>query len=141
MKTLCLSSLLILFIFLQGKAQYNSGISIVPVLKTDTTSIGQKIKYPSFPDPEVTMLKIIIPPGKTTGWHEHQFPVFAYVIKGVLTVEFAGNKFREFGENSSFSEVLNTPHQGINKGPEDLVLLAIYMGEKGKPLSEKKEKP
>ncbi len=86
------------------------------------------------------MLKITIPPGKTTGWHEHNIPVFAYVLKGTLTVELDGNKVLKFSENSSFSEVIHTAHRGINKESGDLVLLAIYLGEKGKPLSVKIQK-
>jgi hypothetical protein len=36
--------------------------------------------------------------------------------------------------------VQNTFHNGINKGSGNVVLIAFYMGEKGKPLSIQKEK-
>jgi hypothetical protein len=32
--------------------------------------------------------------------------------------------------------VLNTLHNGVNNGKEDVILIAFFMGEKGKPLSE-----
>jgi quercetin dioxygenase-like cupin family protein len=121
------------------KAQYNKDIIVEPILKTDTTSIGQKIIYPNFQRDEVTISKITILPGKSTGWHKHKIPVFAYVLKGTLTVELENNKTMQYSENSSFSEVLNTFHNGINKGKESLVLIAFYMGEKGKVLSVPKE--
>jgi hypothetical protein len=35
--------------------------------------------------------------------------------------------------------VINVYHNGKNDGNEDVVLIAFYMGEKGKPLSVKKE--
>ncbi|MCK9412614.1 MAG: cupin domain-containing protein [Prolixibacteraceae bacterium] len=140
MKNLSLVVLLICCLTWQSKAQYNNDLIIIPILKTDTTSLGQKIIYPSTSNAEVTMLKITIPPGKTTGWHEHAIPVFAYVLKGTLTVELEGNKVLKFAENSSFSEVIHTAHRGINKESSDLVLLAIYLGEKGKPLSVKIQK-
>jgi quercetin dioxygenase-like cupin family protein len=120
-----------------GKSQYASDLKIETILKTDTTSIGQKINYPVTQQSEVTMLKITIPPGKTTGWHEHDYPVFAYVIKGTLTVEMEDRPTLLFAENSSFAEVIHTVHRGINNGTDDLVLLAIYLGEKGKALSVK----
>ncbi len=141
MKNLILTGMIFFCFSLVGKAQYNNNLIIEPILKTDTTSIGQKISYPSTQQAEVTMLKITIPPGMTTGWHEHDFPVFAYVLKGTLTVELENSKTLKFGENSSFSEVVHTSHRGINKEQEDLILLAIYLGEKGKALSVKKEKP
>lgn len=119
-----------------ANAQYNKEVVLETILKTDTTSIGQKINYPSFVNDEVSIVKVTIPPGKSTGWHKHNFPVFAYVIQGTLTVEIENHKPLNFNANSSFSEVINIIHNGINKGEEDLVLIAFFMGEKGKPLSE-----
>jgi len=122
-----------------ARAQYNKAIIIEPLLKTDTTSIGQKIVYPQFKENEVTIAKITFPPGVSTGWHKHEIPVFAYVLKGTLTVELENNKVTEFPENSTFAEVFNTYHNGVNKGTEDLVLIAFYMGGKGIPNSVVKE--
>jgi quercetin dioxygenase-like cupin family protein len=139
MRTLLLTFLMLFVLLLKGQTPYNSDLVIEQILKTDTTSLGQKINYPSFLQNEVTMLKITIPPGKTTGWHEHGFPVFAYVMKGTLTVEFENNKIMKFHENSSFAEVVNIAHKGVNLEKSDLVLLAIYLGEKGKALSVKRE--
>ncbi|MDD3908211.1 MAG: cupin domain-containing protein, partial [Bacteroidales bacterium] len=48
-------------------AQYNKGVLIEPVLKTDTTSIGQKIIFPSSQNGEVSISKITIPSGDSTG--------------------------------------------------------------------------
>jgi len=117
------------------KAQYNNGVKVESLLKTDTTSIGQKIIYPNFQSDEVTISKVTIPPGKSTGWHKHTIPVFAYVLKGNLTVELENKQTRQFSENTTFSEVINVFHNGVNNGKEDVVLIAFYMGEKGKPLS------
>jgi quercetin dioxygenase-like cupin family protein len=119
-----------------ANAQYNKGVILEPVLKTDTTSIGQKIIYPQFANNEVSIVKVTIPPGKSTGWHKHTFPVFAYVVQGTLTIEMEKNKTLRFSQNSAFSEVINTLHNGINNGKEDVILIAFFMGEKGKPLSE-----
>ena len=118
-----------------ANAQYNKGVILEPILKTDTTSIGQKIIYPQFTNDEVSIVKVTIPPGKSTGWHKHNFPVFAYVLQGTLTVEFENRKSLQFSQNSSFSEVIDTLHNGINHGKENVVLIAFFMGEKGKPLS------
>ena len=122
-------------IYFTVKSQYNKELILEPILKTDTTSIGQKIVYPSFANDEVTMLKITIPSGKSTGWHKHTFPVFAYVLQGTLTIEMEKRKALKFLPNTSFSEVINTFHNGINNGKENVVLIAFFIGEKGKPLS------
>ena len=127
---------LVFFICCTATAQYNKGVVLETILKTDTTSIGQKIVYPDFKNDEVSIVKVILPPGKSTGWHKHVFPVFAYVLQGTLTVEVENRKTKQFPVNSSFSEVLNTLHNGVNNGNEDVILIAFFMGEKGKPLSE-----
>lgn len=128
--------LVLLIVVTSAKAQYNSDIKIEKLLKTDTTSIGQHIVYPSFSNDEVTIAKFTIPPGKSTGWHLHNFPVFAYVLQGTLTVDVRDGKSLVFPVNSTFAEVINVYHNGINNGCEDLVLIAFFMGEKGKALSE-----
>ena len=125
------------FLHASSQATYNKGLIIEQLLKTDTTALGQKIVYPVFQDDEITILKITVPPGESTGWHKHIIPVFAYVLEGTLTVELKDNKIITLTKNSTFSEVRNTYHNGINKGTENVVLIAFYMGEKGKPLSER----
>ena len=131
-----LEFLIFMFLLCLGaNAQYNQGVVLKPLLKTDTTSIGQKIVYPDFASDEVSIVKVIIPPGKSTGWHKHVFPVFAYVIQGTLTIEVENHKTMQFQAGTSFPEVINTLHNGINNGKEDIILIAFFMGEKGKPLS------
>jgi len=131
--------IVVFFVVLSVGAQYKNDIVIEPVLKTDTTTIGQKIVYPQVQNAEVTMSRITIPVGKSTGWHKHDYPVFAYVLKGVLTVEIENNKSVQYGENSTIAEVMNTFHNGINNGKEEVILIAIYLGEKAKSLSTRKE--
>jgi quercetin dioxygenase-like cupin family protein len=140
MKKIALS-FIILFICIAAYPQYSKGVTVETLLKTDTTSIGAKIQYPAFSNDEVTISKVTIPPGESTGWHLHEFPVFAYVLKGTLTVQFENNKTMQFNENSSFAEVVNTLHNGLNNGKEEVVLIAFYMGEKGKSLSILKKNP
>jgi quercetin dioxygenase-like cupin family protein len=128
-----------IFLCQLANSQYNKGLEIETLLKTDTTSTGQKISYPQFQEDQVTMLRITIHPGESTGWHKHEFPVFAYIMKGNLTVELENNKTMLYSENTSFAEVINTTHNGVNKGKEDVVLIAFFMGEKGKALSVHKD--
>ena len=116
-------------------SQYNSDVKVETLLKTDTTSIGQKIIYPNFPNEQVSVVKVTIPPGKSTGWHKHTFPVFAYVIQGQLKVETENGKSIQYTKDASFSEVVETYHNGINNGTDDVVLIAFFMGGKGMPLS------
>ena len=139
MKKIIFFFTILFFLSFSAFSEYDKEVLIEPVLKTDKTSIGQGIDYPDFKDEEVSILKVTIPSGKATGWHKHSFPVFAYVLKGNLTIELEENKTLEFPENSSFAEVIDTFHNGKNNGKEDVILIAFFMGEKDKPLSVKKQ--
>lgn len=138
MKRLLIFCCVFFFVF-SVRSQYNTNIIIEPVMKSDTTSIGQRIIYPQVSNAEVTMSKITFPPGSSTGWHKHDIPVFAYVLEGELTVELENGKIIQFKQGAAFAEVHDTWHNGKNNGTENLVLIAIYMGEKGKVLSKSKQ--
>jgi quercetin dioxygenase-like cupin family protein len=132
-------SFIILFLFcIHGFAQYKKELIIEPLLKTDSTVIGQKIKYPVFENDQVTVSKITFPPGASTGWHKHMIPVFAYVLKGALTVQMENGICNTFQENTAFSEVFDTWHNGINLSKDETILIAIYLGGKGEAISIRK---
>ncbi len=127
--------------WLGSSAQYPNHIIIEKLLKTDTTSAGQKITYPKFENAEITALKIMLKPGSSTGWHKHDIPLFAYIVQGTLTVETDDGKQLQFEAGSAMSEVIGMYHQGINRGKEELILIAFYLGGKGIPLLIAKEIP
>jgi quercetin dioxygenase-like cupin family protein len=131
-------AILLFLISTLATAEYNKEVQLTPVLKTDKTTIGQRFHYPNPDNDEVTVMKVTIPPGKETGWHKHNFPVFAYVEKGNLTIELDAMKPMQFPEGSSFAEVINTYHNGKNTGTGDVSLIAFFLGEKEKPLSVKR---
>lgn len=120
-------------------AQYSNEIMVEKLLKTDSTEMGQHIEYPNISNEEVTILKVTIPPGKSTGWHKHLTPVFAYVLEGTLTVQQENGKKVRVEKNGSVAESINMYHTGINETTTPVVLIAFYIGEKGKPVSVKKE--
>jgi len=138
MKQTILTLLFFISCYFVAFPQYNKGIQVVQVLKTDTTSIGQKIIFPSSENDEVTISKVTIPSGDSTGWHKHDCPVYAYVLKGTLRVKLEDGTIKEYTENNCFAEVVKTLHNGFNSSKSEVVLIAFYLGEKGKALSVKK---
>jgi quercetin dioxygenase-like cupin family protein len=140
MKKIFFSTWFLLLFSLSCFAQngYKPGVKVELLLKTDTTAIGQKIVFPQSLTDEVTIAKVTLPPGTTTGWHKHMRPVFAFVVSGVLKVRLENGLVNQFKPNSTFAEVIDTYHEGFNDSTEDIVLIAFYLGEKGQPLSLKK---
>ena len=54
-----------------------------------TTRSWDGTPYPAYPagQPQVTVLRIVIPPHSTLAWHHHPVINAAYVLEGALTVE------------------------------------------------------
>jgi quercetin dioxygenase-like cupin family protein len=88
--------------------------------------------------PEVSVLRITIPPHSKLKWHTHPMPNAAYIISGELTVEEpSGNKKRHFVAGQVVPETVNTLHRGV-AGDQPVVLIVFYAGVKGMPLAESK---
>lgn len=104
---------------------------LTPLLETGTDIIDQPIVYPSGA-PKITSAIVVIPPGKDTGWHTHEVPLFIHVLDGTVTVDYGdkGTKVYEAGE--TFMEATNWPHNGINNEDVPVRILAVYMGSDDK---------
>ncbi len=138
-RTLLLVAAFLLIIPLAAQQGYSKGVIVETLLKTDTTAIGQKIVFPSSANDEVTIAKVTLTPGTSTGWHKHARPVFAYVVSGVLKVRMENGTVNQFLPSTTFAEMINTYHEGFNDSKTDVVLIAFYLGEKGQALSVKRE--
>jgi quercetin dioxygenase-like cupin family protein len=120
-------------------ADYNPGVSVKVLKKTSVTSNGQKIVYPSTDRAEVTAMTVDLAPGAETGWHQHPVPVYAYVVSGTLSVELENGPALSFGPGEAVIEVVNTLHNGKNKGTEPVRLAVFYLGVEGQPTVVKPE--
>ena len=95
-----------------------------PIVKTDTTIIGQKIVVPKHPTLVATT--IVFAPGARTPVHKHLYPHYAYVEDGTLTiVNTQSGKSYEVKAGSFFAEMIDTWHYGINQGAVPVRLLVI----------------
>jgi quercetin dioxygenase-like cupin family protein len=122
-------------------SDYDKAVRIEVLVKSTTTSDGQKLQYLKTENAEVTAMKVYIAPGGETGWHLHTLPVYAYVMTGKLSVEMEAGKHYEFGEGQVILEVMNTLHNGINKGSTPVKLIVFYTGAVGMPLVRKLDPP
>ncbi|AOX16076.1 cupin domain-containing protein [Kozakia baliensis] len=90
--------------------------------------------YPTAP-PQLTTLKLTIPPHTALPWHIHPFPNAGYVLEGQLTIQDkATGKERTFKQGEAFAESVDDPHRGVS-GDTQTVLLLTYAGTKGSPTS------
>jgi len=106
-------------------SQYQS--LLTPLLQSSTDTVGQPIAYPAGAA-KVTAAIVTLPPGGSTGWHQHEVPLFGYVLEGALTVDYGSKGIKTYKAGDSWMEAMNWPHDGINKGTVPVKLLAVYMG-------------
>ena len=103
-------------------------ISSQTILDTDQTVIRQDIQYPSG-SPQITSKIITIPIGAETGPHIHEYPMFAYIMKGEVTVDYGEQGIKIFVKGDSIVEAINYTHNGKNNGSEPAEILVVFMGE------------
>jgi len=129
-------SLFILTAYAQEKTNPESQVSTV-LLRTDHSWDG--VKYSSYPagQPELTVLKIDIPPHTALPWHKHPMPNSAYVISGTLHVESKDGKHKiTLHSGDVLPEMVGTVHRGwTEEGAVQLIV--FYAGVKDMPTAEK----
>jgi quercetin dioxygenase-like cupin family protein len=96
---------------------------------------GQKL--PAYPSgqPEISILKITIPPGQRLPMHKHPVINAAVVLRGELTVTTDKGKVLHVKAGHPMVEVVNEWHYGANHGTEPVELIAFYAGVKGTPIT------
>lgn len=100
---------------------------LTPLLQGSTDILGAPLAYPAG-TPNVTAAIVTIPPGGETGWHEHEVPLFAYVIEGELTVDYGTKGKKTYKSGDSVLEAVGWAHNGTNTGTVPMKLVAVYMG-------------
>ena len=104
------------------------------LLKTNTSWDGTPYKEYPKGKPELTVLKITIPPNSSLNWHTHPMPNAAYVLSGSLTVEKKDGKQQHITKGQVLAEMVNELHRGVT-GDEPVELVVFYAGTNGLPLS------
>lgn len=102
-----------------------------PVLKTTTTVAGETIGYPTSGPAEVKADIVTIAPGAETVFHRHGVPMFAYILKGTVVVDYGAQGKKTFTAGQGMVEAMAVTHRGTNPGPEPVEILAVYMGAQG----------
>lgn len=120
---------------------YKPAIVVKPLLRSTVTSADQPIVYPKTDRPEVTAVRVVIPPGAETGWHRHPFPCYGYILRGALTVETEGREPRRLRAGEALVESVDVRHNGRNEGSEPAELVMFVTGEKNLPFTVKTDPP
>jgi len=119
----------------------NASESVKTEVLTRSSASWEGTPYKNYPAgaPELTVLKITIPPHTTLPWHTHPMPNAAYILSGELTVET-----KETGQTKMLKagQVLPEMAGGLHRGragDSGVELIVFYAGTTGMPLSQTKQ--
>lgn len=118
-----------------------SGVVVKKMLQSTASWNGAML--PAYPEgqPEVTILRITIPPKTALPWHKHPVINSGVLLSGSLVVETEDGAEMTLSAGDPLVELVDTWHRGENRGDVPAVILVVYSGIKGEPITVLKDKP
>lgn len=96
------------------------------------------IKQMNLTNPEVTVVRILIPEGEKLPMHQHPILNVGYLTRGELTVHTEKGEVLVLKAGDPIIEVIDTWHYGENTGHEDAEIVVVYVGNQGDNIAEAK---
>lgn len=115
--------------------QYDKSVQSIQLVKSSTSWDGQPLPTYKTGIPEVTILRITIPPKHTLPMHKHPVINAGVLLKGKLTVVTERGDVLHLKPDDPIVEVVDTWHYGRNDGDEPAEIIVFYAGEKGMPIT------
>jgi quercetin dioxygenase-like cupin family protein len=97
-------------------------------------TILMTVDDPAGPAHEVVMGVAEIPAGASSGMHTHPGIEVGYILEGTLVLHHEGREPETLSVGDSFHN--DAPHDAINASDRPVRILAVWIVEKGKPMSE-----
>ena len=136
MKTPCIV-FLALALWLSGPAcaVETNGVEVQVISKAASSWDGKGL--PDYPKgrPEITILKIKIPPGVSLPIHRHPVINAGVLLKGGLTVVAEDGKVLHLKAGDGIIELVNTWHYGKNEGDCPAEIIVFYAGTVDAPVT------
>jgi len=127
-------------LLLSGVSQAADGAGIKSEVLARSGLSWNGDRLPEYPKgaPEITLLRIQIPPGAQLPLHTHPVINAGVLLNGELTVVTEDNKTLHLKAGDPIIEVVNTWHYGKNEGDKTAEILVFYAGTEGAPITVKK---
>lgn len=106
------------------------------VLQKSTTSWDTKTlpKYLNG-QPEITIIRVIIPPKTNVASHKHELINFGYLVRGELEATSEDGETILLSEGDTIIELVNSWHSAKNQGDKEVELIVFYLGPSTKPFA------
>jgi quercetin dioxygenase-like cupin family protein len=120
-------------------AEEVNAVQVDVLAKSSVSWDGSRL--PDYPKgaPEVTILRIKIPPGAQLPLHKHQVINAGVLLNGELTVVIEDKRTLHLKAGDSIVEVVDKWHYGKNEGKVFAEILVFYAGTPDTPITTKKQ--
>jgi quercetin dioxygenase-like cupin family protein len=109
---------------------------VLSLIAAQQTILRQPIVYPTEGPAKVAAAIVSMQPGEETGWHQHDVPMFGYVLQGEVTVDYGAKGTHVYRQGEALVEAIDVPHNGRNTGKGEARILSVFMGAEGVPDTE-----
>jgi quercetin dioxygenase-like cupin family protein len=118
-------------------AQEPNILKVDVLAKTSSSWDGRSLPNYEKGKPEITILRITIPPQIQLPLHKHPVINAGVLLKGELTVVTEDKETLHLKAGDSIVEVVNKWHYGKNEGNEPAEIMVFYAGIRGIPITIK----
>lgn len=138
MNYLALLPLCLLPLFAFGAGDHGN-VKVEILAESDSSWDGAKL--PAYPSeaPQISVIKVTIPPHSKLKWHKHPSMNAGYMISGEILVTSEDGQERIVKAGEGLIETVNTWHYGRNDSDVPAEIVVVYSGVKGRPLAIIKE--
>ncbi len=128
MKKIIYKICLLLLLSSYAWAQDTNAVQVDILTKTSLSWDGRTLPNYADGEPEITILRIIIPPNVQLPLHKHPVINVGVLLKGELTVATKDKKTLHLKAGESIVEVVDKWHYGTNEGTEPAEIIVFYAG-------------
>jgi len=137
MKGFFTATLILLMFAGPAEALQNQSLQVVQLTKSTASWDGSVL--PPYPagQPEITILRITVPPKTRLPLHEHPVINAGVLLRGELTVVTEKGETLHLQAGDPIVEVVGRWHYGANEGEKPAEIIVFYAGVKGERITVK----
>ena len=117
----------------------HASISVEEIVRSSKSWDGKLLVAYQQGQPEITILRIIIPAGARLETHSHPVINAGVLMSGQLTVKTTDGQVLRLKAGDPIVEVVNTFHFGINDGTVPAEIIVFYAGIVGQAITVSKQ--
>lgn len=110
-------------------------VAVEELIRSTTSWNGSPLPPYGSGTPEISVVRVTLPPGAALPMHVHPQATAGVLLQGQLEVRTPGGVTRVVNPGDAVIELVNEPHGGASIGNEAAVILVVYAGLEGQPVT------